>query len=90
MSPQPTKPPSAKQLAYLKALAERTGTTFTYPRTSAEAGREINRLRQATPLTADERSIARRAQDGDRDRLMYGTAPREDEILGWGSTATWR
>ena len=44
----PTSPsgPSAKQLAYLKALAQRTATSFTYPRDRAEASREIERLRR--------------------------------------------
>lgn len=88
MSPS-NKPPTAKQLAYLKALAERTASTFTYPHTSAAASPEINRLRRGTSLTAEERSIARRALDSDRERLSYGTALHDDEIVGWGSTATW-
>ena len=32
---------STKQLAYLKALAQRTATTFTYPLNRVEASREI-------------------------------------------------
>jgi hypothetical protein len=90
MSPSPTKPPTAKQLTYLKALAERTATTFTYPATATQASREIDRLRQLTPLTADERAITRRAHDGDRERHTYATAPQPDEIVGYGSTASWR
>jgi len=39
------KPPSARQLDYLRALANRTGQTFTYPRTSRDASREIQRLK---------------------------------------------
>ena len=30
----PDKPPSPKQLNYLKALAQRTGQTFTWPNTA--------------------------------------------------------
>ena len=90
MSHSPTKPPTAKQLAYLKALAERTATTFTYPHTANQAGHEIDRLRQLPSLTADERAIARRAHDGDREHHTYATAPQPDEIAGYGSTATWR
>ena len=33
----PSNPPTSKQLAYLRALAERTGQTFATPRTSQEA-----------------------------------------------------
>ena len=36
--------PTAKQLAYLRALAERTGTTFSPPQTKAEASVAIARL----------------------------------------------
>ena len=46
MSP---KPPSARQLNYLKALAGRTGQTFTYPSTSSDASREIRRLQDRAP-----------------------------------------
>ena len=33
--------PTRKQLAYLRSLANRSGTTFTYPRSSAQASAEI-------------------------------------------------
>lgn len=35
------QPPTRKQLAYLRALARRTGTTFTLPRTKRQASRQI-------------------------------------------------
>ena len=38
-----SKPPTSKQVAYLKALAERTGQTFATPRTSRDASVEIPR-----------------------------------------------
>jgi hypothetical protein len=38
------KAPSARQLNYLKALANRSGQTFTYPKTSRAASREIQPL----------------------------------------------
>lgn len=44
--------PSAKQLAYLRALADRTGQTFTYPRTARQASAEIRRLQ------TQQRSVA--------------------------------
>ena len=39
------QPPTRKQLAYLRALANRTGTTFTLPRTRRQASRQIAQLR---------------------------------------------
>ena len=41
----PSKPPTAKQLAYLRALAEDAGQTFAAPRTRVQASSEIRRLR---------------------------------------------
>ena len=38
------QPPTRKQLAYLRALANRTGTTFTLPRTRRQASRQIAQL----------------------------------------------
>lgn len=37
-------PPTRKQLAYLRALANRTGTTFTLPHTKRQASRQIAQL----------------------------------------------
>ena len=42
---QADQPPTRKQLAYLRALAHRTGTTFTLPRTRRQASRQIAELR---------------------------------------------
>ena len=53
----PRKPPTAKQLAYLRALAERTDQTFVTPRTSRDASIEIRRLKAAEPDTRRERCI---------------------------------
>jgi hypothetical protein len=81
----PTSPsgPSAKQLAYLKALAQRTATSFTYPRDRAEASREIERLRRLPAAGRTDRA------DG-LEQNAYGTAPQLEEIRGYGSSATWR
>ncbi len=64
--------PTSRQLNYLRALANRTGQTFTYPTTVAEASREIERLEQAQPATRlDNRLIDREIADaiacGDAD-----------------------
>ena len=82
--------PTAKQLAYLRALAHRTGQTFTPPATRADASREIRRLREATPSSRQELGEERRAI---RDALSVGggarAAVREEEITGYGSSCEW-
>ena len=82
--------PTSRQLNYLRALANRTGQTFTYPTTVAEASREIERLKQAQPATRlDNRLIDREIADaiacGDAD----ATRVRSSEVSGHGSSATW-
>ena len=82
--------PTPRQLSYLRSLAERTGQTFTYPHTFAEAGREIDRLKQVRPESRAERRIERKEI---ADQLATGPVDsarvREDEISGRGSSATW-
>lgn len=51
------KPPTGRQLAYLRALADRTGQTFTYPRTSIQASRQIQRLQDVPSSTRLERLL---------------------------------
>jgi hypothetical protein len=83
-------PPSPKQLSYLRRLADRAGQTFAYPRTAAQASREIRRLRAQTPSTRVERriehkQIADAIASGPGDSARF----RDEEIHGWGSAATW-
>ena len=85
-----TSPPTPKQLAYLKALAQRTATSFAYPRSRGEASREIERLRQLPVLTSERDGDEGRVCDGDLDDYAYATAPAANEIAGHGSSATWR
>jgi hypothetical protein len=81
--------PTPRQLSYLRRLAERTGQTFTYPHTFAEASREIDRLKQTRPSPNAELEIEREIADaiavGERDAARV----RDDEISGHGSSATW-
>jgi hypothetical protein len=85
-----TQKPTRRQLAYLKALAQRTGQTFTYPKTIADASVEIARLKQAQPSTRAERRIEHKAV---ADQIQGGTGDatrvRHDEISGRGASATW-
>lgn len=82
--------PTPRQLRYLKDLAERTGQTFTYPRTFAEASREIDRLKAIRPESRAERRIERKEI---ADQLATGPEDsarvRDDEISGHGSSAAW-
>ncbi len=79
--------PSAKQQAYLRSLAQKTGTSFTPPKTRSEASREIDRLKALSSSPRHEHHT---------DRQAIGQAPRggaarvrETEVEGYGSTATW-
>jgi Protein of unknown function (DUF3072) len=83
--------PTHKQLAYLKSLAEQTGTTFTYPTTSAQASAEIRRLQAQPRSSAGERTRERRD-------IARGLAERPDDaaalrigrdVRGYGSSARW-
>ena len=85
------KPPSARQLNYLKALANRTGQTFTYPKTSSDASREIQRLKTVRPSSRIELEIERLDLTAEQDAREANCDVRVDlsEIEGYGSTATW-
>ncbi len=81
MTQTTTKPATPKQLRYLRALAQKTGTTFTQPRSSRDASREINRMRAlATDRDPREQTPA----------PAYATAPDASEITGYGVHARWR
>ena len=81
--------PTPRQLRYLRSLASRTGQTFTYPKTFADASRQIERLKAVRPQSLAEREIEREIADavavGERDAARV----RDDEISGHGSSATW-
>lgn len=85
-----SKPPTAKQLGYLRALAERTGQTFASPRTSRDASAEIRRLKDTPAETRVELRIER---DEIADAIAAG--PQDNarvipsEVTGYGSSATW-
>lgn len=87
--PQPKKP-TTKQMEYLGDLAKRTGETFPFPTTRAQASAEINRLKRRPVLSSAERrreAFEARCRDGER----HGDAAtvREDEVAGYGASATW-
>ncbi len=84
------KPPTARQLAYLRVLAERTGQTFVAPNSSGDASREIRLLKSTPASTGADRAVERERATDNNAAMTYGTAPRDDEIAGWGGRATWR
>jgi hypothetical protein len=94
--PDPTshkaKPPkaTASQLRYLKRLAELTGQSFAYPRTIAEASREIDRLARIS--RSSPRDIARERRQISADmatRRGDAARVRPDELEGYGSNCRW-
>lgn len=87
MSPTTVVMPTPRQMSYLRALALKTGTSFTYPRTRGQASREINRLRGLKDTRGD---AALERDEGERERFAYATGVQDEEVSGYGSTATWR
>jgi hypothetical protein len=82
--------PTAKQLRYLRDLANGRGQTFRYPTTRAEASAEIRRLRANKPDSRLERAIERREGERAARREQFdATAVRPGEIDGYGSGARW-
>ncbi len=81
MSPS-SEAPTPRQLRYLRALAEKTGTTFVSPSTRAQASSEIDRLSRL-PREPRRRDIV------EDDRAVYATAVQAEEVVGFGSSATW-
>ena len=82
--------PTPKQLNYLRSLAQRTGQTFAWPTSAAEASAEIERLKGAkkTPV-ADRRRERRQIQDDMATRRGDAANVRDNELTGYGSTARW-
>jgi hypothetical protein len=76
---------STRQLRYLRALAEQTGTSFTYPSTRAEASSEIERL---VKLKSGADRLPLDLPDND-EPLHYATAVHSDEVSGHGVSAKW-
>lgn len=81
--------PTAKQLSYLRRLAEQTGTTFTPPQTRGQASREIKRLKALGDSSRDklrrERTDVSRALAED----VPASSPDATEIIGYGSNCRW-
>lgn len=81
--------PTPKQLRELRRLAEQTGTTFTPPRTRREASRAISALRARRRSPRVERKLERRDISRALQASTLASAPRRDEIHGYGSSCRW-
>lgn len=86
---QSSEQPTARQLRYLRVLAERTGTTFANPSTRCEASAEIRRLESLPSLNKAERQHERQTLQRDRVRMEPASAIQRDELIGYGSHASW-
>jgi len=86
MSPR-TKTPGAspKQISYLKDLASQTGTTFTFPRSGYQAGREIERLKALKARSG--RYLEAPRLELDPVEQPYATEQKPGEVIGYGATA---
>lgn len=79
--------PSTRQLRYLRALAEQTGTSFAYPATRAQASSEIERLVKLK--SGAERLPLDLPDDTPAESPHYATAVRSEEVSGHGVSAQW-
>jgi hypothetical protein len=82
--------PTSRQLQYLRSLADRTGQTFTYPKTGAQASAEIQRLKGTTPQAHGDRRYERKLIADQVASGLNNTAVTRQETTGYGSDATWR
>jgi hypothetical protein len=77
-------------MRYLRVLAERTGTTFTLPQTFGEAQRMIGEMEQRERTPRSEVRRERRVISDDM-ATRRGDAAQviQEELTGYGSSATW-
>jgi len=83
------KPPSPRQLNYLKALAGRTGQTFQWPQTSSQASRVIQRLKNTQASTKLDRAIERFGDTQAVEAAQDAVEIQEFEVTGYGGSCTW-
>ena len=82
--------PTNPQVEFLKDLAERTDGSFAWPTTFDEAREEIDRLLGDEQTPSAERRRERAELDRSyAERSGDAAAYRDDELAGYGSTASW-
>jgi hypothetical protein len=82
-------PPTAKQLRLLRRLALERGESFATPKTRAQAGREIGRLKARRRSTRTERAVERRQVSRDLADSGDAARVRGSEITGYGGNCQW-
>jgi hypothetical protein len=84
--------PTSRQLQFVRSLAEQTGTSFTPPKTRAQASSEIKRL--LALKASGHVELAIRPSDVEAEpvgsELVYATGVQPGEVVGFGSAASWR
>ncbi len=84
--------PTSRQLQFVRSLAEQTGTSFTPPKTRAQASSEIKRL--LALKEAGHVELAIRPSDIEAEpsesEFVYATGVQPGEVVGFGSAASWR
>jgi hypothetical protein len=89
-STRSTRKPTPPQLRYLRILTEKTGTTFTLPKSFGEAKRLIDEMKGRKPTPRSEMRRERREISRDMATRRGDAAQvRTTEIHGYGSKATW-
>src|SRR4051794_28795475 len=82
-------PPTAKQQFYIRRLAMERGVSFTPPRTKAEASRLIGELKKRERSDRGDQRRELKAIRADLAIARDAARVRDDEVTGYGSTATW-
>jgi hypothetical protein len=91
-NPQPhSRKATTRQIRYLKELAMRTGGSFSYPSSSAEARSEIDRMKaRERSGTAERRWELLQVSRDMAEHRGDSASVQASEIDGYGSSATWR
>jgi hypothetical protein len=85
-----SRKPTPRQLRYLRFLADKSGTTFTPPKSISEARRLIDEMKDRKRTSRGE--IQRERLEVSRDmatRRDDAAQVKSDELSGYGSNATW-
>jgi hypothetical protein len=81
--------PTIKQLHELRRLAQATGTSFTPPRTRRQATQQITAMRRRPNSSRIDRQLEHRDISDALATTTLASAPHDDEITGYGSSARW-
>ena len=88
---QPVEKPTARQMRYLRALTEMTGTTFATPKTKREASLMIaTMVRRRRSPRSEVRSERQEISNAIRTGHADASRTRSCELRGYGSDAPWR